>query len=98
MSERIIKIILAVLLFICLAKIPYGYYELVRFFALIGCIYLSSRSYAKGRNVWSYIFICLAILFQPLLKIDLGRNIWNIVDVIVGAALLVTCFFNPANN
>lgn len=34
--EKIIKIGLAVLMFGCLLNMPYGYYQLVRFIALIG--------------------------------------------------------------
>lgn len=30
----------------------------------------------------------LALLFQPFFKIALGRQIWNIVDVLVGIGLL----------
>jgi hypothetical protein len=41
------------------------------------------------------IYICLAVLFQPLIKISLGREIWNVVDVIVGLALLVSIFIKP---
>ncbi len=36
------------------------------------------------------IYIGLAILFQPLMKISLGRQTWNIVDVIVGTALIAS--------
>jgi hypothetical protein len=32
----------------------------------------------------------LALLFQPFIKIALGRDIWNIVDVIVGIGLIVS--------
>jgi len=34
--EKITKIVLAILLFSCLAKMPYGYYNLVRFISLMG--------------------------------------------------------------
>lgn len=37
-----------------------------------------------------FIDIALAILFQPFIKIALGRTIWNIVDVIVGVGLLLS--------
>ena len=40
----------------------------------------------------SQVFIGLAILFQPLIKISLGRTGWNIVDVIVAAFLIVSVF------
>ena len=35
----------------------------------------------------------LALLFQPFFKIALGREMWNVVDVIVGAILLVLILF-----
>ena len=39
-----------------------------------------------------WVFVTLALLFQPIYKIVLGRAIWNVVDVIV-AAFLVVLFF-----
>lgn len=36
MDNRIIKIGLAVLLFLCLWKMPYGYYQMVRVVSMIG--------------------------------------------------------------
>ena len=34
--DKVIKIVLAILLFICLLDMPYGFYQVVRFVALIG--------------------------------------------------------------
>jgi hypothetical protein len=34
----------------------------------------------------------LAVLFQPFIKISLGRELWNIVDVSVAVALLISLF------
>ena len=36
-----------------------------------------------------FLAASLAILFQPLIKIALGRTIWNIVDVIVAGFLIM---------
>ena len=88
-----IKVILSILLFLCLFKMPYGYYELVRFIASVVFVFLSYQSYQKRENSYSYIFAVLAILFQPFIKISLGREIWNFVDVIVGIGLIVTIFW-----
>lgn len=92
MIEKIIKAILAILFFICLANMPYGYYQFVRFLALVGFAFLSYRSYEKNDKVLTFIFAALAILFQPLLKISLGRQLWNIVDVVVGIWLITSIF------
>jgi hypothetical protein len=34
----------------------------------------------------------LVLLFQPFFKIALGREIWNIVDLVVGIGLLISIF------
>ena len=34
-------------------------------------------------------FGALAVLFQPIIKIPLGRAVWNVVDVAVAIGLIV---------
>jgi hypothetical protein len=34
----------------------------------------------------------MAVLFQPLFKIALGRTLWNIVDVIAAVGLIISLF------
>ena len=90
--DKIIKIVLALLLFICLADMPYGYYQLVRFAGLIGFTILAYKAYEINQRTGMIIFVGLALLFQPFFKISLVREIWNIVDVIVGVGLLLSIF------
>ena len=91
----LIKIILTVLFFLCLLEMPYGYYQLVRFSALIGFALLAYNSNEQGHKTEVIIYVCLAILFQPLVKIALGRQLWNIIDVVVGIGLIVSIFIRP---
>jgi len=93
-----IKIVLAILFFLCLADMPYGYYQLVRFVALIGFAILAYKANEQGQKTEAIIYVCLAILFQPLIKIALGREIWNVADVIVGVGLIISIFIRPSNN
>lgn len=95
MAENAIKIVLALLLFICLLDMPYGYYQLVRFLGLIGFAFLAYQSYERQKNTMTIVYVGLTILFQPLIKISLGRELWNIVDVIVGIGLIVSIFMKP---
>ena len=94
----LIKIILSVLFFLCLLEMPYGYYQLVRFAALIGFALLAYNSNEQGHKTEVIIYVCLAILFQPLVKIALGSQLWNIIDVVVGIGLIVSIFIRPSNN
>jgi len=74
---------------------PYGYYQFVRFLAFIGFAILAYKSYERQENTITIAYVGLAILFQPLLKISLGRELWNIVDLIVGIGLIVSIFVKP---
>jgi len=88
--DKAIKIILAILFFLCLADLPYGYYQFVRFVGLVGFGILAYQANEEGRQTEMIIYGGLALLFQPFFKIALGREIWNIVDVIVGLGLLAS--------
>ena len=93
--SRIIKIVLAILFFLCLADMPYGFYQFVRFAGLIGFAILAYEANQHGRQTEMIIYGGLALLFQPFFKIALGRQMWNIVDVVVGLGLLVSVFLRP---
>jgi hypothetical protein len=88
-----IKLILALLFFLCLLNMPYGFYQFVRFSAMLGFTWLAYQASEKENKSEMIIYIGLAILFQPLIKIALGRTIWNIVDVIVGIGLVLSVFW-----
>jgi hypothetical protein len=90
-----IKIVLAVLFFLCLADMPYGFYQFVRFAGLIGFAILAYQANQQGRQMEMIIYGGLALLFQPFFKIALGRQMWNIVDVVVGIGLLISIFMKP---
>lgn len=108
-----VYIILSVLLLLCLAPMPYGYYQLVRFitmtvFGVLAWLFYATRNtpglcapeeqkgYIKDDSTtilskvsMAIVFGALALLFQPFLKITLGRIVWNVVDVIVAGMLII---------
>jgi lipoprotein signal peptidase len=68
---------------------PYGFYQLVRFVAMIVFVYFAYRHFKAEEGGLAFTFAALALLFQPFLKIALGRTIWNIVDVFVAIGLIL---------
>ena len=92
MLKAIIKIILSILFFLCLLHMPYGYYQAIRFVGMLGFALLAYYSYEENKKVEVIIYIALALLFQPFLKVALGRTIWNVVDVVVAVGLLGSLF------
>ena len=95
MLRVLIKIGLSVIFLLCLLDMPYGYYQAVRFVGMLGFAILAYYSYEDNKKVEVIIYIALALLFQPFLKVAFGRTIWNVVDVIVAAGLIISLFVKP---
>lgn len=95
--ETTIKLVLSILFFFCLANMSYGYYQFVRMSGAIGFSILAYGSYQQREHIATIIYIGLALLFQPIIKVALGRFWWNVVDVIVGVSLIISVLLNSKN-
>ncbi len=92
MFQLILKIILSVLFLVCLLHMPYSYYQAIRFIGMLGFALLAYFSYQQNHKTEIIIYVALALLFQPFIKVALGRTGWNIVDVIVSVYLFLSIF------
>lgn len=92
-----VYLILSVLLLLCLTPMPYGYYQFVRFVAMVVFGVMAYRYYEAKKNELAITFGALALLFQPFAKVALGRTMWNVVDVVV-AVLLIALWWKEKNN
>ena len=90
-----VYLILAALMLLCLAPMPYGYFQLVRFVAMVVFGIMAYRYYVADKTIAATVFGVLALLFQPIYKIALGRTVWNVVDVVV--AVLLNPMLNSIN-
>ena len=90
---KYIPLCLAAFLLLCLAPMPYGFYQLVRFSSMVVFGVMAYQFYEQNKMFLCVLFGSLALLFQPFFKIVLGRTIWNIVDVAV-ALLLIGLFLS----
>ena len=81
--------VIAAILLLCLVDMPYGFYTFVRFIAAAAFCYFAYEAHSARNNDRMILFIILAILFQPFIKIPIGRVIWNIIDVVVAIYLII---------
>ena len=86
---KYVCLILAALMLLCLAPMPYGYFQLVRFGAMVVFAYFAYSHFTQEEEGLGFMFLSLSLLFQPFLKIALGRTLWNVVDVIVAIVLVI---------
>ena len=91
MKKLFLKIIsgaMALLLLVCLLPMPYGYYILIRYVALVVFAVLAFNYFKQDKSALGVTFAALALLFQPIAKIALGRTMWNIADIACAALLI----------
>lgn len=84
----IVKGIIAALLLLCLIDADYGFYQAMRTLVSFGFAYLTYYYYKSGDKTNAIVFLCLLIVFQPLMKIGLERSIWIVADVLVASFLV----------
>jgi len=89
-----VKLILAILFLLCLLDMPYGYFQFVRFIGMAGFILLAYYDSSNENKTIMILWICSAVLINPIIKVPLGRTIWNIADVIWAIFLLSTLLYD----
>lgn len=90
MKKNLIFLIAGIALFIAMTRLPYGYYQLLRFFICGVSLYSVSLNYEEKNMKWLWIFGSIAILFNPFFKIHFEKELWRIIDLITG---LLFCFY-----
>ena len=84
-----------VLLLVATERMPYAYYTLTKItvcgFALL-LAFLGWENSLTSR-IWSTVFVCVAILFNPIVPIYLSRGSWYDFDVGVAIIMAVHLAF-----
>lgn len=89
MEMKYAQIILAAGLLLCLANMPYGYYNFIRYASCIVFSIMAVMAHKEGRILLVVGYATIAILFQPFCIINLGRDIWQFVDVVAAMVLVI---------
>jgi len=68
---------------------PYGYYILLRCVCCGIFAFLTIRaSENKEKQGWAWILVITAVVYNPVIRIHLTREIWSIINVItIGIAV-----------
>ncbi len=82
------QFVLAFLLFGSLDPVPGDYFEFLRIVVVVFFSIGAVRAYRMDRKGLLIFSLLVVVLFQPFLKIDLGRFLWNAVNIILGIYLL----------
>lgn len=83
----IFKIILILLFLLCWLDMPYTYFQFVRSIGMIGFAIIAYDEKQKGNERLAIFWGLSAIIINPIIKVSLGRLLWNIIDLIWASIL-----------
>ena len=85
-------LIAAAMLFIALASLPYGYYQLLRLVVCGAAVYVAVTAY-NCKCTWAiWTFAVIALLFNPVAIVHFDREMWKVIDAVVGLIFLSAAF------
>lgn len=69
--------------------LPYGYYIFLRWVIVATSSYIAWASYESEKISWTWVFGVIAILFNPIIPINLNKELWVVIDMIVAILFFV---------
>ena len=82
--------IAAGMLFGAILPLPYGYYTLLRVAATGVFLWAAYLSHTRNYRMLTWIFSIAAIIFNPIIRVHLAKELWTILDLGAGILLLLT--------
>jgi hypothetical protein len=66
---------------VALLEMPYGYYQLLRVLVFCVAAYLAFESAKRSETSWAWVLGGIALIYNPLVRLALGRDIWEVVNI-----------------
>jgi hypothetical protein len=72
-----------------LFDLPYGYYRLLRVAVFLAALFHLWESTERPNRAWAWIFGAIALIYNPISTLPLGRPLWIAVNIATIFVLLV---------
>jgi len=89
------RVVASGLLFWALADHAYAYFAVLRFVVCATAAYCAVLANSRKDEQWTWLFGAIAILYNPIFPIHLNRQIWSVIDPVVGVLMIASLFLMP---
>lgn len=91
----VLPLIVAAILFVSIAELPYGFYQVMRMVVpLLSGIYLIyAFIFADGFSLMHIPNILIVIMWNPILPVYLDKDTWVVIDAIAGISQIIIAFY-----
>ena len=71
---------------------PYGYYIFLRFVCCAVFAYLTVQAIGQQKEKWAWVFGVTAAIYNPFVRVALGRELWSVVNIATVVIAVSSCF------
>ncbi len=83
-------LIVAIMLLVAVAPLPYGYYQFLRWVTCGVAAFIAVKGYTWKQTWATWLFGAVAVMFNPILPIYLTREIWRPIDLAVALLFVLS--------
>ncbi|GAA4420268.1 hypothetical protein GCM10023187_55420 [Nibrella viscosa] len=88
-----------VLLILALGRQSSGYYTFLRIAVFIGALVAAKEVYTPEVKIFTYIFLLIAILFNPILPVYLySKGAWVPIDLMAAGVFAIKAYLTEDKN
>lgn len=92
-SMILAKLLVVAMLVAALGYHPYDYYTLLRWVVCVISVLVAAKAGGEGKRSWMWVFVVIALFFNPLFPVHLRRQTWAIIDVLTALVFVVSLYF-----
>jgi hypothetical protein len=77
---------------------PYGYYVLLRWVCVGVFGFLTFHALANEMKGWGWVLGITALLYNPIFRVHLTREIWSVVNLVTSGIAVVSILRLPSRH
>ena len=90
-----LRVLAIVLVLGALASFPFVYYQLMNWVVVVAALVTAYQAHQHKLEFVMWLFVALAIIFNPLAPLYLRQDVWRVADIIAAMFFVVACYVLP---
>jgi hypothetical protein len=95
-SSHWLKLVATIMLLGALYPFPFAYYQLMNWVVVGASLITAQQAITRNRMFLVWLFIFIAVIFNPLAPFELRADVWQIADLVVAVTFIFALLFKKA--
>jgi hypothetical protein len=93
LDDNWLKLIAIAFLLGSFGNFPYAYYHLMNWIVAGAALMTAYQARQQVKTSFMWLFIFIAVIFNPITPFNLRNDIWRIADIVVVLLFIISFFF-----